>query len=75
MPKFLISGIVLFLIIGGLAIGADGVLGRNRKEEAPAKFSVAVVSKEDTMVMDYAKSIPALREVQSSMRNAMRGWS
>jgi len=57
MPKFLISGIILFLIIGGLAIGADGVLGRNRKEEAPAKFSVAVVSKEDTMVMDYAKSI------------------
>jgi transcriptional regulator of heat shock response len=25
--------------------------------------------------MDYAKSIPALREVQSSMRNAMKGWS
>lgn len=25
--------------------------------------------------MDYAKSVPALREVQSSMRNVMRGWS
>lgn len=25
--------------------------------------------------MDYAKSIPALREVQSSMRNILRGWS
>jgi len=24
--------------------------------------------------MDYAKVVPALREVQSSMRNAMRGW-
>ncbi len=25
--------------------------------------------------MDYAKSVPALREVQHSMRNVMRGWS
>ncbi len=25
--------------------------------------------------MDYARSVPALREVQSSMKNAMRGWS
>ncbi|NLZ24746.1 hypothetical protein GX888_03325 [Candidatus Dojkabacteria bacterium] len=25
--------------------------------------------------MDYAKNIPALREVQSSMHNAMKGWS
>ncbi|HNW23656.1 MAG TPA: hypothetical protein PKH06_02745 [Candidatus Dojkabacteria bacterium] len=25
--------------------------------------------------MDYAKSVPALREVQSSMRNVMKGWS
>ncbi len=25
--------------------------------------------------MDYARSVPALREVQNSMRNAMRGWS
>ncbi len=25
--------------------------------------------------MDYAKSVPALREVQSSMRNVMNGWS
>lgn len=24
--------------------------------------------------MDYAKTVPALREVQSAMRNAMRGW-
>ena len=25
--------------------------------------------------MDYAKCVPALREVQSSMRNSMRGWN
>lgn len=25
--------------------------------------------------MDYAKSVPALREVQNAMRNAMKGWS
>lgn len=25
--------------------------------------------------MDYARSVPALREVQNSMRNAMRGWN
>lgn len=25
--------------------------------------------------MDYARSVPALREVQSSMRNVMKGWS
>jgi transcriptional regulator of heat shock response len=25
--------------------------------------------------MDYAKSVPALREVQSAMKNAMRGWN
>ncbi len=25
--------------------------------------------------MDYAKSVPALREVQNSMRNIMRGWN
>lgn len=25
--------------------------------------------------MDYAKNVPALREVQNSMRNAMRGWN
>lgn len=25
--------------------------------------------------MDYAKCVPALREVQSSMRNSMKGWS
>ena len=25
--------------------------------------------------MDYASSVPALREVQNSMRNAMRGWN
>lgn len=25
--------------------------------------------------MDYAKSVPALREVQNSMRNAMMGWN
>ena len=25
--------------------------------------------------MDYAKSVPALREVQNSMRNVMKGWS
>lgn len=25
--------------------------------------------------MDYAKAVPALREVQSAMRNSMKGWS
>ena len=25
--------------------------------------------------MDYARSVPSLREVQNSMKNAMRGWS
>lgn len=25
--------------------------------------------------MDYAKAVPALREVQNSMRNAMKGWN
>lgn len=57
MPKFLISGLVLGVIITMLALGANETFGRNRDEDAKAKFAVAVVSDEDTYLMDYAKSI------------------